>query len=117
MATEGNKQTFQAGEVIFRQGDTFNVAYTIEEGEVDIIIGDHHVCTLGKGEIFGEMAFISANTRSATASARTDVTVSTIDEKQFMFMVDNNRFFVQRMMQVLADRLRDAQVSGSDTEA
>jgi len=106
MESKTNKQTFEAGEVIFRQGEPFSVAYTIEEGEVDIVVGDQHVRTLTRGEIFGEMAFISARTRSATAIARTEVTVSTINEKEFMFMVDNNRFFVQKMMKVMADRLR-----------
>lgn len=106
MENKGTDQLYKAGEIIFHQGDTFNVAYTVEEGEVDIVVNDEQICTLGKGEIFGEMAFISAKTRSATAIARTDVRVSTINEKEFMFMVDNNRFFVQKMMQVLADRLR-----------
>jgi len=106
MENKGSEQTFKAGEIIFQQGDTFNVAYTIQEGEVDIVVNENLICTLSKGEIFGEMAFISADTRSATAIARTDVRVSTITEKEFMFMVDNNRFFVQKMMQVLAERLR-----------
>ena len=56
--------------------------------------------------IFGEMALIDSEPRSATAVAITDVELVPISEKQFLFLVSQTPYFALRLMRVLAQRLR-----------
>ncbi len=46
--------------------------YVVQEGEVDIVIRDQVVETVGPGGILGELALIDQGPRSASARARTD---------------------------------------------
>ncbi len=68
--------------------------------------GNRLLETLHENEIFGEMALIDDSPRSATVIAKSDVTVSPIGEKQYLFLVRHTPFFALRVMRVLAQRLR-----------
>ena len=62
--------TFQAGEIIFREGDVADAMYVVAQGSVDIVIADATViATRHAGEEFGEMAFFDGGHRSASARA------------------------------------------------
>jgi CRP/FNR family cyclic AMP-dependent transcriptional regulator len=102
----GAPKTFQRGETIFREGDTADCLYVLKEGEVDITLGNRLLKPLTPGEIFGEMALIDGSPRSATALARTDVTLIPVNEKQFVFLVGQLPYFALGVMRVLAERLR-----------
>jgi CRP-like cAMP-binding protein len=56
--------------------------------------------------IFGEMALIDSEPRSATAVAITDVELVPISEKQFLFLVGQTPYFALKVMRTLAQRLR-----------
>ena len=57
------RQTYQAGDNIFKEGDEGNLAYVVQAGEVEIsknINGEIVILgRVGQGGIFGEMAFQS----------------------------------------------------------
>jgi CRP/FNR family cyclic AMP-dependent transcriptional regulator len=99
-------ESFPAGHVIFRTGDPGTLTYVVREGEVDIVIDDQVFETVGPGGIFGEMALIDAEPRSATVLARTDCTVVPIDEQRFTFLVQQTPYFSLQLMRVLVARLR-----------
>jgi len=80
--------------------------YILKEGEVDILVHDKIVETIGPGEILGEMALIDQNPRSATAVARTNCQLVSIDEKRFTFLVQQTPYFAIEVMRVMARRLR-----------
>jgi CRP/FNR family cyclic AMP-dependent transcriptional regulator len=80
--------------------------YVVREGEVEIVIGDQVFETVGPGSLFGEMALIDAQPRSATARAKTDCTVVPIDEQRFIFLVQQTPYFSLQLMGVLVARLR-----------
>jgi CRP-like cAMP-binding protein len=75
---------------------------------VDVTSGNRLLATLGVNGIFGEMALIDKEPRSATVVAATDVELVPVDEKQFLFLVSQTPFFALRVMRVLAGRLRVA---------
>jgi CRP/FNR family transcriptional regulator, cyclic AMP receptor protein len=52
------------------------------------------------------MALIDDSPRSATVVALTDVAVTPIKERQFLFLVKHTPFFALSVMRVLAYRLR-----------
>ena len=97
---------FTAGSTIFKEGSEADCMYIVISGEVDIMGGGEVFDTVGVGEIFGEMALIDAKPRSASAVASTDCSLATIDEKQFLYMVQETPFFSLHVMRVIAQRLR-----------
>ena len=77
--------TFQAGEPIFRVGDIGDGMYFIERGKVRIHAPDSlgqnvTLAELGPGDFFGEMAVLSRNARTATATALTEARVHRLSQ-------------------------------------
>ena len=99
-------RSLKAGSVIFREGDAANELFVIKSGEVRIQIGNRTITELGQDCIFGEMALIDSEPRSATAIAVTDVELVPVSEKQFLFLVSQTPYFALKVMRVLAQRLR-----------
>lgn len=65
--------TFQAGEIIVRQGDPGNCMYYVAEGTCRVVAkrgGDMvELATLGPGDIFGELSLFDHQPRSADVQA------------------------------------------------
>ena len=97
---------YQKGEVIFERGAVADRMYVVAEGEVEIAIGDTILDVVGPEGIFGEMALISQEPRSATARARSDCRIVEIPEKRFLFLTQQTPFFALEVMRVMARRLR-----------
>src|SRR6266550_3337091 len=77
------KLSFRKGRVIFREGESSDALYVIEQGSVEIsaLIGPHQrrvFATFGVGDYFGEIAVIDSKPRSATAIAKADTVVRRI---------------------------------------
>jgi CRP/FNR family cyclic AMP-dependent transcriptional regulator len=101
-------RSYQAGDVIFSQGDPANELYVVKTGKVEIRLGNRVLDTLPELSIFGEMALIDHSPRSATAVAATDVTVVPVGERQFLLLVSRTPYFALNVMRVLVQRLRSA---------
>jgi CRP/FNR family transcriptional regulator, cyclic AMP receptor protein len=99
-------RSFRAGDVIFQEGDNALDLFVIKSGQVRIQIGNRTVTELSPDTIFGEMALIDDEPRSATAIAVTDVELVSVSEKQFLFLVGQTPYFALKVMRVLAQRLR-----------
>lgn len=99
-------RVYQAGEVIFHEGDPGDEFFVIRRGAVEIRSSGRLLETLGENEIFGEMALIDAAPRSADAVARTEAVVAPISEKQYVFLVKHTPYFALKILRVLARRLR-----------
>ena len=97
---------FKAGSLIFREGDEARELFVIKSGQVRIQIGNRTITELDADSIFGEMALIDNQPRSATAIALTDVELVPVSEKQFLFLVSQTPYFALKVMRVLAQRLR-----------
>jgi CRP-like cAMP-binding protein len=99
-------RVFQAGEVIFERGEPAACMYVVAEGEVDLSIGAHELETIGPAGIFGELAVITHEPRSATARARTACRLVEIPEARFMRLVQETPNFAIEVMRILTARLR-----------
>jgi len=102
----GSCVTFTTGQEIFAEGQPGDVMFIVKEGEVDVIVHGKVVETVGPGGILGEMALIDHHPRSATAIAKTDCQLVSIDERRFQFLVQQTPYFAIEVMRVLANRLR-----------
>ena len=100
-------ERFEAGRVIFSEGDSgADRMYIIRSGTVDISIGNRLVETVQANGMFGEMALVDGEPRSATARAREACELAPIDRKLFILMVDEAPNFALNVMRVMANRLR-----------
>lgn len=97
---------FNAGDVIFNQGDAATELFVIQSGKVEIRLGNRLLETVPERGIFGEMALIDTAPRSAKVVAATDVKLVPVNEKQFLFLVGHTPYFALNVMRVLARRLR-----------
>lgn len=105
---------FAAGEVIFRQGDLGDSLYVIAAGEVEVSREERSgvpLAVLPPGACFGEMALIDREDRSATARARTAVTVLQLTAEGITtfrsYSRDGFTFIVINVARVLSSRLRE----------
>ncbi|MGY2905441.1 Crp/Fnr family transcriptional regulator [Bradyrhizobium sp. URHC0002] len=96
----------RAGGVIFREGEKADELFVIKSGYVRIQVGNRTMADLTADNIFGEMALIDREPRSATAVAISDVELVPISEKQFLFLVTQTPYFALKVMRILAQRLR-----------
>jgi CRP-like cAMP-binding protein len=99
-------RTVPAGSVLFETGAAGDLLYVVLSGKVEIRIGGKVVETVGEGGIVGEMALIDQSPRSADAVAVTETAVVSIDERRFLFLVQQTPFFALNVMRVMAERLR-----------
>lgn len=99
-------RAYQQGEVIFERGDAAKCMYVIAEGEVDLAIGDRLLETLKPADVFGELALITGEPRSAAARARTACRLVEIPEARFNYLVRETPNFALAVMRVLTRRLR-----------
>lgn len=80
--------------------------FAVQEGKVDLFVGGVAVETVEPGGIFGEMALIEREPRSATAVARDKVRLARIDEARFSFMTRNTPDFALNVLRLISRRLR-----------
>ncbi len=99
-------KSYRAGEAIFERGDPAECMYVVADGEVEVSVGGQRVNVLGRESIFGELALIAKEPRSATARALTDCRLVEIGEKRFLYLVHETPNFALEVMRVLAARLR-----------
>jgi CRP-like cAMP-binding protein/Zn-dependent protease len=74
---------FAPGEEIVREGDVGDAFYAVSSGQVDVVIHEELVKTMGPGSYFGEIALLMDVPRTATVVARTPVRAFRIDRDGF----------------------------------
>ncbi len=104
--------TLQNGEVLFREGDESDSAFTVLTGEVELTKdapdGPVQLAVLGKGETFGEMGVLDGRPRSATARALGPLTVQRVSQDVFLQKLEGDPQFNRRVIDDLVHRLRAA---------
>jgi CRP-like cAMP-binding protein len=102
----GDPESYNAGDTIFKEGEQGNEMFVITEGEVDILIKDTVIETIGLAMPLGEMALIDGRPRSATAVAKTDCLLVRLDEDKFKYLVQQTPYFALQVMRIMVDRFR-----------
>jgi CRP-like cAMP-binding protein len=109
----GTTEQFAAGQPIFveneKAGGFFTKGariYLLLEGDVTLTRKDKPLELVLPGEIFGELAAIGDLPRSATATARKNCRVLSLDEKQFLQSLQQMPEFALMLLSVMAQRLR-----------
>ena len=103
---------YRAGEVIFERGDEDRSALYLYEGSVEIGIPAADgtpgtvLSTVDEGELFGEMAGLLEEPRSAQAVARTDCTVFVLPPEMFERFLAQDAGASRRLVELMAARLK-----------
>ena len=94
------------GDFLFREGEKGEKLYVLLEGQMEILLGDFVLETVGQGALIGEMALIDDGPRTASVVAKTPCRLVEIDRRRFHFLVQQTPHFATHVMKTLADRLR-----------
>ena len=75
-------------EIVFGEGEDGNHAFIIKSGKIEIFRTDpsgakHVIATLGPGEMFGEMALVDDQPRTASAKAIVESSILVISKGEF----------------------------------
>lgn len=85
---------FGKGAKILSEGDeSNNSAYLIESGSVDVYRHGKKIDSLQSGDIFGEMALIADEPRSATIIANDDTEVLVLSKDEFLMLCKKSEIF------------------------
>jgi CRP/FNR family cyclic AMP-dependent transcriptional regulator len=104
-------QTVKRGATIFAKGDPGNNLFALRTGAVRIHVPssrgkDAVFCLLHKGEIFGEIAWLDGQQRSADAIAITDCELLVVERCNFVPLVHSHPEIALKLIEILCERLR-----------
>jgi CRP/FNR family cyclic AMP-dependent transcriptional regulator len=98
----------EPGAVLVEQGRVGQECYVILEGQAGIYVGGEHVTTSGPGSMVGEMALLEHKPRNATVIAETPMKLIVFDTQHFKQLLAEMPKVNDRVMEMLAARLRPA---------
>ena len=103
--------TLKRGASIFCKGDPGNSMFAVISGTVKISVsspdGRNAILNLiGPGEIFGEIAVLSGEPRTADAIANAQCEIFVIDRREFLPFVKSQPALSMKFIQLLCERLR-----------
>lgn len=105
-------KTFKAGEIIFCEYEPGDDFFLIQSGHVKIIkiVSDKEktLDVLVAGDIFGEMAILEQQPRSATAIAQDEVKVLNFNRQNFELLLKTNPEIAIKLLKMFARRIYEA---------
>jgi CRP/FNR family transcriptional regulator, cyclic AMP receptor protein len=101
-----------AGHEIVVRGEGGVGFMIITDGTVTVTTVQGRTRKLGPGDSFGEMALLDHEGRSATVRADTEVSLASIPEWGFKPFLEDHPEVAFRLLQVLSQRVRQAEGTG-----
>ena len=96
----------EPGEVLCEEGTPGEYFYMIVEGEAEVRKGQKVLSIMEPGEVFGEMALLTGEPRSATVVARTPMELYQLHQEQFNHVLAWSPHLAWALSRALAQRLR-----------
>jgi CRP-like cAMP-binding protein len=109
LAFTSERVAFEAGHVLFNEGDMGDAAYIIMEGEAEVSVrspaGPVVVATLGRNAFLGEIAILCDVPRTATITARQRLVCLRISKDLFLRLINEFPQMAVSVVRELAHRL------------
>ncbi|MGY8955702.1 MAG: cyclic nucleotide-binding domain-containing protein [Alphaproteobacteria bacterium] len=109
LAFTSERITYEADQVLFRQGDVGDAAYIIIEGAAKVLVdtdqGEIEVAALGRNDFVGEIAILCDVPRTATVKASAKTVTLRITKDLFFRLVAEFPEMSVEIMRELASRL------------
>ncbi len=96
-----------AGEKIFEKGDAGDSMYIIASGRVRVHDGDRVINDLVSGNVFGEMAILDPEARSASVTTVEDTQLLRLDQQALYELIDDRPEVARGLLKVLSQHLRN----------
>jgi CRP/FNR family transcriptional regulator, cyclic AMP receptor protein len=108
-----SEKTYPKNAVVLTEGEAGDSLFMIQSGKVKVFIGDEDgreiiLKILGPGSFFGEMSMIDKQPRSASVTTLETSTFLVLQHSAFEKCVEQAPRIAQMVMQVLAQRVREA---------
>ena len=117
------RNTYDAGDFIFREGAVAKEFYILEEGEISLIVASRKegtrklvqipVDTVTKGDVFGWAALVAPHSRNMSAICIKRSTIVAVSGIELNELMDGNNSLgyevIKSLVRVVASRLRDLQ--------
>ena len=100
------EQEFEAGQRVFDKGDLGTSMYIIVSGKVRVHIEDRELTVLGERQVFGELALLDPEPRSASVTAIEPTLVFRISQSAIYDLMASHVEIVRGIMRVLCRRIR-----------
>lgn len=102
---------YKASETIFRYGDAGGHIFILRSGRVELFVesddGEKIILAENEhGDVIGELSFLDGGTRTATALAREDTQVLTMDRERLLEFIDKHPHAAMDLLTVVGRRLR-----------
>jgi len=95
-----------AGATLFEQGDYGDAMYIIVEGRVRVHSGGRTLTILEKGAVFGEMAALDPEPRSASITALADLCLLRLERVPFTHLITSRPEITTGIIHILCQTLR-----------
>lgn len=109
LAFTAERITYEADQVLFRQGDVGDAAYIIVDGSAKVLVdtdqGEIEVATLARNDFVGEIAILCDVPRTATVQATAQTVTLRITKDLFFRLVAEFPEMSVEIMRELASRL------------
>ena len=117
--SKGMTMEVEKGNVLFYQGTTGNQMYVVLGGRIDLYDGKKHLVSMRTGDLFGEMAVIMNEPRSATAVAGENSRVFVLSETVFEKLMTKRAAIriLLNIFGVMAHRIRDMNAKLAEARA
>jgi len=111
-----SERRIRRGQIVFQKGDTGSSMMAVLAGRVRIsaVNAEGKEITLNvinPGQVFGEIALLDGQPRSADATATEDTVLLVIERRMFMPFLASNQDLTARMLAVLCERLRSTSIA------
>ncbi len=100
------EEEIEQGCIIFEEGEIGDCMYIILTGQVNIQKENTLLAVLKEKEILGELSLLDAETRSATAIAKTDCLLYKIGQEPFYELIESRPEVARGCIKILCERLR-----------
>jgi CRP-like cAMP-binding protein len=98
-------KVYVAGQVIFEEGQPGNCMYGVLEGEVNLSVHGNVIETIEPGDVFGVGVLVGIDNRTYAVIAKTDCKLAFLDEKQFLYAVQETPMFALLVMRSYSQRI------------
>lgn len=107
LAHQGSRLMIQEGSTIIRESEQLDHLFVVLDGEADVVVNqDGKLSTVGssrRGEILGEMSFLSSDDlATATVKARESMVLLAMPKEQIREQLKNDLSFAERFYRSLA---------------
>lgn len=101
------EEALPAGRQVFAQGDPGSSMYVIVSGRVRVHSGGRTLNLLGPRQVFGEMAMLDPEPRSASVTALEDTLLLRVDHAAFLELMADRSEVAGGIIRVLTGYLRE----------